>query len=45
MKCLGQYVLKEAADEDAGVEAHDLRGVAVGVVFVSKGDGVVAMSR
>jgi hypothetical protein len=37
----GQHVLEEAADKDAGIEAHDLRGVAVGVVFVSEGDGVV----
>ena len=36
----GQDVLEEAADEDAGVEAHDLRGVAVGVVLVAEGDGV-----
>lgn len=37
----GQDVLEESADEDAGVEAHDLCGVAVGVVFVSEGDGVI----
>jgi hypothetical protein len=37
----GQHVLEEAADEDAGIEAHDLRGVAVGVVFLFEGDGVV----
>ena len=37
----GQHVLEEAADEDAGVEAHDLRGAAVGVVLVAEGDDVV----
>jgi hypothetical protein len=31
----GQDVLKESADEGFGVKAHDLRGVSVGVFFVS----------